>query len=99
MVHGVSVLQYKGWFMLDYGEEVHQSVKNSNSKTRLFEAMIGMTDKMKTITFILSWLSRVLGCTPVDSSIYQYIHDPIHQEANMVISLHLLCNQENIYDH
>jgi hypothetical protein len=54
MVHDVSVLQYKGWFMLDYGEEVHQSVKNSNSKTRLFEAMIGMTDKMKTITFILS---------------------------------------------
>ena len=32
---------------LDYGEEVHWSVKNFKRKTRLFEATIGMVDKME----------------------------------------------------
>jgi hypothetical protein len=32
---------------LDYGEEVHWSDKNSNPKTSLFEAMVGMTNKWK----------------------------------------------------
>jgi hypothetical protein len=33
---------------LDYGEEVHRSVKNFRPKTILFEATVGMADKMET---------------------------------------------------
>jgi len=32
---------------LDYDEEMQWSVKNFNLKTRLFEAMVGMVDKME----------------------------------------------------
>ena len=34
---------------LDYGDKVHWSVKNFNSKTSLFEATVGMTNKLKKI--------------------------------------------------
>ena len=32
---------------LDYNEEVHRSVKDFQTKTKLFEAMLGMPDKNK----------------------------------------------------
>lgn len=33
-------------FRPSYGEEVHQSVKNFNPKAKLFEATVGIADKM-----------------------------------------------------
>ena len=42
---------------LDYGEEVHWSVKNSYPKTRLFEATFAVANKMEFVYNASSWSS------------------------------------------
>jgi hypothetical protein len=48
------------WVGLDYGEELHRSVKNFSPRQGKFEATVGMLDKMGKVRFFLnvsSWSS------------------------------------------